>query len=267
MKKFLTHPVWEKDAAENFVKMVLTLNSEVYSNIINEKEFIDGKSGLPLLQMIQEKLDANLTKNGIGASYYLIEGNGLYVHFDNTFLKMKVFEVNSIAPNSETLAVKFWGQNVNDPFDNDMLLESYLKQNFIPILIDWNESENHPLVEIVKEVQNFDFEKVLDESQLPFGDESALISLLENELKTFKSDPWEIRITNAKDEMWVWLALRPEVLRQFDEQKYFDSYFNALVVNLIIEKSEKSTMKLTQKHIGTIESPLVQEVLKEKESE
>lgn len=94
---------------------------------------------------------------------------------------MKVFEVNSVESNSETLAVKFWGQNVNDPFDNNMSLNSYLKQNFIPILIEWNESEDHLLVGIVDEVQNFDIQKALDEHKTPFGDETRLISMLESE--------------------------------------------------------------------------------------
>lgn len=269
MKKFLTHPTWEKDAAEKFVELMVTLNSKVFSNIINEKGFIDGKSGLPLLQMVQEKLDANLTKNGIGASYYTVEGDGLYVHFDDTFLKMKVFEVNSLAPDSETLAVKFWGQNVNDPFENDMPLNSYLKQNFIPILIDWNESENHPLVEIVKEVQNFDIQKALDKHKTPFGDEAQLISMLEGELQTFKSDDWEISTSTVPNgEMWCWLKLRPDVVRQFDEKIDFNTKmdFSVLTVNLIFEKNPDSTMKMTYRHVGTIESAIVQGILTENES-
>ena len=264
MKKFLTHPIWEKDAAETFVEMMITLNSKEFLTIINSKEFIDGKSGLPLLQKVQERLDKTLTNNQISASYYTVEGNGLFVHFDNTFLKMKVFEVNSLAPDSDTLAVKFWGQNVNDPFDNKMLLDSYLKQNFVPVLIDWDESEDHPLTKIVKDIQNFDFKKVLDESKIPFGDKDRLISLLENSLETFKSDDWEVLITlgkNLQDEedMWCYLTLRPDILKQFDKQS-----FNAFAMNLIFEKNTvDSTLKLTHKQVGTIESALLQSMLKE----
>lgn len=268
MKKFLTHPTWEKDVAEKFVELMITLNSKEFLTIINSKEFINGKSGLPLLQQVQERLDANLTKNGIGASYYTIEGDGLYVHFDDTFLKMKVFEVNSLVPDSETLAVKFWGQNINDPFESDMPLNSYLKQNFIPILIEWNESEDHPLVGIVEEVQNFDIQKALDEHQTPFGDEVQLISMLEGGLQTFKSNDWEITTSTVPNgEMWCWLKLRPNVLRQFDEKIDFNTKmdFSVLTVNLIFEKNPDSTMKMTYQHVGTIESPLVQGILTEKE--
>lgn len=269
MKKYLTHPIWEKDAAEKFVEMMITLNSKEFLTIINSKEFINGKSGLPLLQQVQERLDKTLTNNQIGVSYYTVEGDGLYVHFDNTFLKMKVFEVNSLAPDSETLAVKFWGQNVNDPFDNNMSLNSYLKQNFIPILIEWNESEDHPLVGIVKEVQNFNIQKALDKHKTPFGDETQLISMLESELQTFKSDEWEITTSTVPNgEMWCWLKLRPDVVKQFDEKIDFNTKmdFSVLAVNLIFEKNSDSTMKMTYQHIGTIESPLVQGILTEKES-
>ena len=33
MKKYLTHPVWEKDAAEKFVEMMITLNSKEFLTI------------------------------------------------------------------------------------------------------------------------------------------------------------------------------------------------------------------------------------------
>lgn len=72
-----------------------------------EKEFIDGATGLPLLKKVQEKLDTIFTRNKIDVSYELVETHGLFIHFNNTFLKMKVFEVNSVESNSETLAVKF----------------------------------------------------------------------------------------------------------------------------------------------------------------
>ena len=269
MKKYLTHPVWEKDAAEKFVEMMITLNSKEFSTIINEKEFIDGATGLPLLKKVQEKLDTIFIRNKIDVSYELVETHGLFVHFNNTFLKMKVFEVNSVESNSETLTVKFWGQNVNDPFDNNMSLNSYLKQNFIPILIEWNESEDHPLVGIVDEVQNFDIQKALDEHKTPFGDETQLISMLESELQTFKSDEWEITTSTVPNgEMWCWLKLRPNVLRQFDEKIDFNTKmeFSILTVNLIFEKNPDSTMKMTYRHIGTIESAIVQGILKENES-
>ena len=269
MKKYLTHPVWEKDAAEEFVELMVTLNSKVFSNIINEKEFIDGATGLPLLKKVQEKLDTIFTRNKIDVSYELVETHGLFVHFNNTFLKMKVFEVNSVESNSETLTVKFLGQNVNDPFDNNMSLNSYLKQNFIPILIEWNESEDHPIVGIVDEVQNFDIQKALDEHKTPFGDETRLISMLESELQTFKSDEWEITTSTVPNgEMWCWLKLRPNVLRQFDEKIDFNTKmeFSVLTVNLIFEKNPDSTMKMTYRHIGTIESAIVQGILKENES-
>lgn len=181
---------------------------------------------------------------------------------------MKIFEVNSVESNSETLAVKFWGQNVNDPFDNNMPLNSYLKQNFIPVLLDWNESEDHPLMEIVKEIQNFDVQEALDKSQVSFGDEEKLISLLEKELSTFKNDDWGIHTTTVPNrEMWIWLTLRPEVLRQFDEKIDFNTQmdFSALTVKLVLEKNEDSTMKATHKHIGTIESAIVQGILTDKE--
>ena len=268
MKKYLTHPVWEKDATEKFVELMVTLNSKVFSNIINEKEFIDGATGLPLLKKVQEKLDTIFTRNKIDVSYELVETHGLFVHFNNTFLKMKVFEVNSVESNSETLAVKFWGQNVNDPFDNNMSLNSYLKQNFIPILIEWNESEDHPLVGIVDEVQNFDIQKALDEHKTPFGDETRLISMLESELQTFKSDEWEITTSTVPNgEMWCWLKLRPNVLRQFDEKIDFNTKmdFSILTVNLIFEKKPDSTMKMTYRHIGTIDSAIVQGILTDKE--
>lgn len=268
MKKYLTHPTWEKDAAEKFVELMVTLNSKVFSNIINEKEFIDGATGLPLLKKVQEKLDTIFTRNKIDVSYELVETHGLFVHFNNTFLKMKVFEVNSVESNSETLAVKFWGQNVNDPFDNNMSLNSYLKQNFIPILIEWNESEDHPLVGIVDEVQNFDIQKALDEHKTPFGDETRLISMLESELQTFKSDEWEITTSTVPNgEMWCWLKLRPNVLRQFDEKIDFNTKmdFSILTVNLIFEKKPDSTMKMTYRHIGTIDSAIVQGILTDKE--
>lgn len=56
MKKYLIHPTWEKNAAEKFVEMMITLNSKEFLTIINSKEFIDGKSGFPLLQQVQKIL-------------------------------------------------------------------------------------------------------------------------------------------------------------------------------------------------------------------
>ena len=135
-------------------------------------------------------------------------------------------------------------------------------------MIEWNESEDHPLVGIVKEVQNFNIQKALDEHKTPFGDENQLISMLESELQTFKSDEWEITTSIVPNgEMWCWLKLRPDVVKQFDEKIDFNTKidFSVLAVNLIFEKNPDSTMKMTYQHVGTIESTIVQGILKESE--
>lgn len=263
--KYLTHPTWNKTEALNFIQTMLRLNSEDFLETLQSEKFTTKdleNSGISVLMQVQKKVDEILSQNQIQAVYEIIDFNGVFIHFENTFLKMKIF-VSGDDSDSLKFGVAFWGQNVNNPFDTSMSLEEYLQQNFIPVLADWNNSENHPLVTMAEQLKDFDLGTALEEAKIPFGDEKKFISLVEDKLEMLQSDDWEFSSLDFGEEVMFELEYCPTALKEFNSwilnnlkgwYMYNKSHFNFLKVIYNIGKDTDDTMKLICRGFKTVES-------------